>query len=58
VSDKTQPDNFTEPSTAAQGQDLPAEDLDGEFQEENGEQSGVEDYEAGDYSGGRERLGR
>jgi len=58
MSDKTEPDEFVELSTAAPGQDFPAEDLDGEFQEEDGEQSGTERYEPGDYSGGRERLNR
>jgi len=58
MSDRTGPDDFVEPSTAALGQELPDEDLNREFQEDDGEQSGVESYEPGDYSGGRERPGR
>ena len=58
MSDTTDPDDFVEPNTAAAGQQLPAEDLDGNNQENADEQSGGEDYEPGDYSGGRERLER
>ena len=58
MTDRTQSDDFIEPSTAAPAQELPAGDLDAEFQEEAGEQAGGEHYEPGDYSGGRERLER
>jgi len=51
-------DDFVEPNKADASQSLPSEDVEGEYRVEADEQSGAEDYESGDYSGGRERLDR
>jgi len=58
MSESTNASDFIEPSNSAAGQQVPAEDLDEDYQEEPDEQSDVEGYEPGDYSGGRERLDR